>query len=285
MKRALGAAALLILVAPEARAWPAPLMQALLRDARRLVPRSLGLLIQERETQVLEEARRFPPELNQALVVDLSSGALQPRTLAALEAHAAQAVDLVRQRRLGDGIIRLGATFRIAADLSDPVLAAGPEGYPAGVVREYYAFVEGNLDKIPVVLDDAPALKLERRNLTVYWEGLLGRSRSQSAVILTELYQNGRVVDHSLLDYRSPVFGVASLSYSRAVTAIAATWLVFWREVRGDLTRPPKPVVIGPSEAPADPLAPPAARQKPPLSRRRRQRRWTRLFGGRRPPF
>jgi len=28
------------------------------------------------------------------------------------------------------------------------------------------------------------------------------------------------------------VFGVASLSYSRAVTAIAATWLAVWREAR-----------------------------------------------------
>ena len=63
------------------------------------------------------------------------------------------------------------------------------------------------------------------------------------------------MVDHRTLDYRSPVFGVASLSYSRAVTAIAATWLAVWREARGDLTRIPSPATVTPSDAPPIPGA------------------------------
>ena len=50
-----------------------------------------------------------------------------------------------------EGIVKLGALLRIPADLSDPVLSAGPEGYPLGVTREYYTFIFGSLDKIPVV--------------------------------------------------------------------------------------------------------------------------------------
>ena len=46
------------------------------------------------------------------------------------------------------------------------------------------------------------------------------------------------------------MFGVASLSYSRAVTAIAATWLAVWRDVRGDVTRTPRPETVAPSDAP-----------------------------------
>jgi len=49
-------------------------MEALQRDARRLVPRSLARLLGEREVQVLEEARRFPPELSQAVAADLALG-------------------------------------------------------------------------------------------------------------------------------------------------------------------------------------------------------------------
>jgi hypothetical protein len=243
-----------------AAAWPGMLVEALNRDARKIVPRSLGRLLFDRETRILEEARRFPTELGLAMATDLSSGTLTPATLEALESHAAEAVDLIRQKRVSDGLVRLGSTLRIAADLADPVLAAGPEGFPPGVVQEYYSFIEANMDKIPVVLEDPQALELERGSLRSYWQGLLDRSRVQAPVIRTEMFQGGRVVDHRRIDYRSPVFGVASLSYSRAATAIAATWLVFWREVRGDLTRQPQPLVVTPRDGASDPLATPTPR-------------------------
>jgi hypothetical protein len=226
-------------------------MQSLGRDARRLVPRSLARLMAEREPQIIEEAQRFPPELAQALAADLAAGVLRPATVAALEGRASEAVELFGEQRVSEGVIKLGALLRIPADLSDPVLSAGDEGYPSGVVREYYAFVAGSLDKIPVVLDDAAALRLRSRGLPAYWQSILGRSRRQSGVIRTELFQNGRVVDHRTIDYRSPVFGVGSLSYSRAVTAIAATWLALWREANGDLTRIPATREVRPQEPPA----------------------------------
>jgi hypothetical protein len=260
--RCLAALIALAFIAPVAFAWPASLQQALVRDARRLVPRSLAKLIGDREEQILEEARRFPIPLSQSLAIDLSSGQLRPATLAALDAHAARAVELLREQRVSEGIVLLGATLRIPADLSDPVLAAGPEGYPSGVTREYYAFVESNLGIMPVTLEDGPALKLEGRELTAYWQKLVGRSREQSSVIRSQLFQRGRVVDHRALDYHSPVFAVAQISYSRAVTAIAATWLALWRQARGDLTRQPSPKLIEPHDAP--PVAPDTSQLQPP---------------------
>jgi hypothetical protein len=262
--RTLLATCLALSLGSAAGAWPVTLMQSLGRDARRLVPRSLAQLMAEREREILEEAQRFPPEIAQALAADLAAGTLQPATLAALEGRASEAVELFQERRVSDGVVKLGALLRIPADLADPVLSAGNEGYPSGVVREYYAFVAGSLDKIPVVLDDAAALRLPSRRLPTYWQSILGRSRSQSGVIRTELFQNGRVVDHRTIDYRSPVFGVGSLSYSRAVTAIAATWLALWREVNGDLTRIPATREVKPQEPPAASSTPP--RGSPPPS-------------------
>jgi hypothetical protein len=232
------AAALVAVLAPAgAGAWPVELRQSLAKDARRLLPRSLAELMVDREKEILEEASRFPPELTNAIASDLGQGTLRPETLAALEARASEAVALIREKRVSEGIVRLGSLLRVPADLSDPVLSRGPQGYPAGVTREYYAFVSTHLPKIPVVLDNPAALRLDRRGLGPYWQGLLERSRDYSPVIQVELFKNGRVVDHRTLDFRSPVFGVGSLAYSRGVTAIAATWLAVWREVRGDLTR------------------------------------------------
>ena len=115
-----------------------------------------------------------------------------------------------------------------------------------------------------MVLDDPPALRLQRDKLGTYWRSVHGKSRGDSGVILEEMFRNGRVVDHRTLDYRSPVFGVASLAYSRAVTSIAATWLVLWRSVGGDVTRMPAPNPRRAREPAAAPGgAPPPERRAP----------------------
>ena len=238
-----------------ATAWPAALTERITRDARRLVPRSLGMLMSEREKEIFEAAQRLPPELTQAVAADLVRGELQPATIALWEAQTDEAVRLLRAQKVSEGVVRLGALLRIPADLSDPVLSVGPEGYPAGVTQQYYAYVDANLAKIPVVIESKPALKMARKDLPAYWKGVFGRSQSQSAVIRTELFQRGRVVDHRTVDYRNPVFGVASLSYSRAVNAVAATWLAVWRDVRGDVTRMVTPTPVKPRD-PRDPWAP-----------------------------
>jgi hypothetical protein len=250
--------AALLAMAVDAAAWPVELMTALFRDGRRLVPRSLARLLGEREREALEDAQRFPTELSQAIAVDLQTGRLRSETLLGLQAEVTRASDLLRHQRISEGLIRLGGLMRIPADLADPVLSAGAEGYPPGVVEQYYAFVTASLPKIPVVLDDPPALTLRRPELAEYWQRLVDRSRVQSPVIRTELFRNGRVVDHRRIDFRSPVYGVASLSYSRAVTAVAATWLVIWRESHGDTTRIPAPREVGPLDAPGGPRRSPS---------------------------
>ena len=243
----------LLAVASGAGAWPQDAVLAMVRDAQRLVPKSLAQLIASKEGLILAETQRFPVPLSRAIAQDLQAGSFQPETLTALQAHAEEAVDLLRHQQVGEGIIRLGATLRIPADLSDPALAGGADGFPPGVVREYYAFMKDNFEKIPVVLDDASALELKSGDLPAYWEGLLKRSQDQSEILRAELFQRGHLVDHRSLDYRSPVFSVASLSYSRAVTAVAATWLALWRQAHGDMTRMHSPREIEPRDVAESP--------------------------------
>jgi hypothetical protein len=256
---------ILALGAPVAGAWPADAITALSRDARKLVPRSLSRLLGERESFVLDETRRFPPDLARALAQDLPGGQLRPATLEALRAHADEAYRLLKQGQVSDGLVRLGGLMRIPADLSDPVLAVGPEGWPAGVTREYYALFAANLSRMPVVLDDRAALGLTRAELPALWQSLVERSRSQVGVIRGELFKDGRVVDHRRLDYRSPAWAVSSLAYSRAVTATAATWLAVWREANGDTTKMPSARELAPqADAPPRAGVPPPPRPEAP---------------------
>ena len=122
-----------LFVARPAAAWPAETIGAMSRDARRLLPRSLSRLLGERESFVLDEARRFPPDLSRALAQDLPTGRLRPETLEALTAHTDAAYRLLKEGQVSEGLVRLGSLLRIPADLSDPVLAVGPEGWPPGL--------------------------------------------------------------------------------------------------------------------------------------------------------
>jgi predicted Rdx family selenoprotein len=251
LKRALLSASALLLLAAQAQAWPSETMIAIGRDARRLLPGSLSRLLADREKEVQQEAARLAPELARALARDLPAGALQPDTLALVDGEVDGIVLLLRERRVGEGLVRLGALLRVVADLSDPVLAVGPEGWPPGLEREYYALFAANFDKMPVVLDDPRALELSRRELGGLLQSLVLRSREQAPTIRAELVRGGRVVSHTALDFRSPAWAVASLAYSRAVTGTAATWLAVWREVRGDTTSMPRAREVTPRPEPS----------------------------------
>ena len=244
-----------------AAAWPAAIMESLARDARRLVPRTPGPAHgRAREGDLRGGARLAAGARRRPSAADLPTGRLRPETIAALEAQADEALALLRERRVERRRDReLGALLRIAADLSDPVLTGGPEGYPPGVTREYYAFVAGEPRQDPGRAR-RPARARAARAATCrrYWQALLGRSRVQSPVIRTELFRSGRVVDHRT--HRLPLARSSASprsSYSRAVTAIAATWLAVWREARGDLTRTPTPATaVQPQRRAAHPGTP-----------------------------
>ena len=77
MRRALAVLLPILLVAPgiasRASAWPAETITALSRDARKLLPRSLNRLLGERESQVLDEEKRLPPDISRAVTAAAGS--------------------------------------------------------------------------------------------------------------------------------------------------------------------------------------------------------------------
>lgn len=238
-----------------AGAWPAPINEAIARDARRLLPRGLAAALAHRDEDVRSEMARLPEGLTRLLAADLISGRLAPETAAAAQTPIDEALKLFKARHVGDGLARLGGLARVPIDLSDAA-SASEEELPTRVREEYYLFVQANLSKVPVVLSDPRALELTRGDLPAFWQRVLKESRAETGVIRAEMLRDGRVVDHRAIDYRSPVFAVAALSYSRAVTAVAGTWLAVWREAHGDLSARPRPKEVVPSAPMAQPVGP-----------------------------
>jgi hypothetical protein len=240
-----------------AQAWPADVAPALNRDARRLLPRSLAQLLAERQAAILDTSGRLPLPLTNALAADRASGNLRDETLGLVGAEIDRAVQLLKSGQIDPGLVAMGGLFRVGADLSDAALA-GSSPQPQGVVPEYYAFLRAQLPNLPVVLDNRQVLTGQRKDLYAYWRDVLSRSTIQAPVLGTEFFRRGRLVSHETLDARSHAFGVAQLSYSRAITSIAATWLVAWREAHGDLTRMGTVTIVRPMGVPSPQAEPPS---------------------------
>jgi len=240
-------------LAPAAAAWPPKVAEAIARDARRLLPSSLASALAAREDSV-----RASMEGLFVAGAPHANGRLGEHTLVFVNGEIDGALEQLRNRHVSDGLVRLGGLARLPIDLSDPAAGVDEMTLPGRVRDEYYLFVQANLSRIPVVVSDPKALELTRAELPAFWQRLLDESRRQTGLLRTEMVREGRIVSYRTIDFRSPVFGVASLSYSRAVTGVAATWLALWREVAGDLTRRPKPVEIKPQASP--PAVAPARR-------------------------
>ena len=107
-------------------------------------------------------------------------------------------------------------------------------------------FVAANRDKIPLVVVDPDSMRMKVDALPGFLGDVVAKTAVQATLLRAEAQDDGRVVPHAEIDFRSPVFAVASTAYSRSVSAVAATWIAIWRSAGGDLKRQKPPQIINP---------------------------------------
>lgn len=229
-------------------AWPAELARAIARDARRLVPRSLADILAAQETEVVADARATQMPALPLLYGDLPRGRVSPVTRKAIGGELTARVAAFRGDSFREGVIGLGSVYRLAVDLADPALGAslGTDARAAAIRREFYLFVSANRDKIPLVVAPQDALRQRLEAIPAFLADVAAATPAQSTRLREEGLEDGRVVSHDEIDFRSPIFAVASTAYSRSVTAVAATWIAVWRAAGGDMTRQKAPQTVSP---------------------------------------
>ena len=243
-------AALLVATAGarEASAWPADLSQKIAKDAVKLLPKSLAELFKDHENEIFGEGRSTQMSSLSLVYADLPKGRLTEKTKDAIATEIATRQKALHGADFKAAVIALGATYRLAVDLADPAVGEGLGSDAKGraIRREFYAFVDDNLGKIPVVLVEPASLRLKPEAVPGYLERVAARTPAQSALLRVEGQEGGRVMKAGSIDFRSPVFAVASTAYSRSVSAVAATWIAIWRASGGDMQRQKPPRIINP---------------------------------------
>ena len=243
-----------VLGSPQVEAWPADLSQRIAKDALKLMPQSLAEVILANEAEIFTEARTSKSPSLSLLYLDLPKGRLSAPTMAAIGQELADRAKALHGQDFRGAVIALGAAYRLAVDLADPGVGSGlgSDAKARAIRREFYLFVAANREKIPVVVVEPDSMRLKLEALPGFLRDVVAKTAAQGTLLRAEAQDDGRVLRYAEIDFRSPVFAVASTAYSRSVSAVAATWLAIWRSAGGDLKRQKPPQIINPRPSEID---------------------------------
>ncbi len=193
------------------------------------MPDSLKRIL-EREWPALENGLKSQP------VLAFLDPAGRRKAEEALQREMRLISRLLRSRpRFSDLAREFGKTARILIFLNLPE----GDGMTASDFDSLLRYLEKNTPKFPLVVYDDPGK--EPGSLREFLEEIRGR-RLRLSERYREAYPRGLgAYPEEVFDARSPLFGIASLSFSHSVNDIARLWLWAWKSANGDMAGRPIP--------------------------------------------
>jgi hypothetical protein len=244
----------LALLAREGKAWPREVHEQVAEQAGRLMPIGLRALLAQNLAQ-LQAGARAPLALEGDptlyLRPDDASGTLDGSVLD----QSQRLLDLVTRRAAWSTVAyEMGVLSHYVALAADPTHVATPSAREGEWDEDFRSFTAARLPRFRVVFDGYVVPSLERDDLRGFVGDLAERTRRLYPVLSASYVQrDGSVARGATFDDRHPVFGVASLSFSHAITDTARVWLYIWIRAGGDPSGLPFPGGFQPTTAEVEP--------------------------------
>jgi hypothetical protein len=256
--------------AAEARAWTDATRLRMIRDALKVTPPAMRAMLESRQKDLasgmLEPSRHEDEEIHYQLAD--GRGGLAAEAVVQKEEEIR---GLLRARRsIRRVCYECGFLAHLVADVDFPLNASDSDRREPLYREPYRKYVEMNLDKIPFVLDRDPAPEIDRDDVRAFILSRALRAGRNYALIGPAFKDDGTPRSPEALDDKSVPFGIASLSYSSAVSDIVRIWTHLWKSIDGDLqgtpylNAPPPEKVKLPERRPRKKQPP--ARSSPPPS-------------------
>lgn len=197
--------------------------------AAALAPPDLRLLLDKYSAEYLAGVRDAAGAAGERDHREAAAGRRGP-IRSELERSLADAVSAVRERQpMRELAYRLGTVAHFVSDANNP-LRVGSQNLQL-VESDYERYFDRSLRKFPTVfyglhdrLDPSPVM-----------DQAFARSRRFSDLLLEEYHRDGRRRTSAEFDDRSTAFGIASISYSRAVSDTVNLFYYVWKEAGGDV--------------------------------------------------
>jgi hypothetical protein len=223
---ALGLALVLAGVSP-LRAWTPGTQATIAREAARLVPPDLARQI-DRHRRVFEEGAVAPfqdGDPARHMKNPDGSGSLDR----VIQEEMARAIAAIQSHRPFEEVVRqLGVVSHYVADANNPLAASGLDVEEGRYFVDYLRYAESAEPRFPLVFYGVrPGLE-EKKDVSPLLAETFRRARELYPLVGREYRRIGFGSGLRLFDDRSTAFGVASLSFSHAVTDVALVLRYIW---------------------------------------------------------
>ena len=222
---------LLLLFPLTATAWTRASDERIASKGAALAPPDLRMLIERFENdykQGLARAQSDEGSDSHHYFVVSRQGRLRER----IERETRSTVDAIRKGDPMSSVVeRLGSLVHLVADANNPFHVANGDARLAASKSDFELYFERRLPKFPTVFYGLDP----QFRLTSYLDRTFARSAKFYPLVASEYFRDGERRTSAAFDDRSTAFGVASISYSRAVTDVVNLYYFIWKEAGGDV--------------------------------------------------
>lgn len=222
---------LLLLFPLTATAWTRASDERIAAKGAALAPPDLRILIEKFESdykQGLARAQADEGSDSHHYFVLSREGRLRER----IERETRGTVDAIRKGDPMNAVVeRLGGLVHLVADANNPFHVANDNIRLAASKNDFELYFERRLPKFPTVFYGLDP----QFRLASYLDRTFARSARFYPLVASEYFRDGERRTSAAFDDRSTAFGVASISYSRAVTDVVNLYYFIWKEAGGDV--------------------------------------------------
>jgi hypothetical protein len=221
----------LLLAAGPASAWTPGTQTAIAREAARLAPPDLARQIEKHkksfEAGVLAPFQDTDPARH--MKNPDGSGTLDRVLYDEVDAT----VSAIRAHRPFEEIVqRLGQVAHYVADADNPLASSGDDPDEGRYFLDYLRYAESAEPRFPLVFYGVPRV-LDNKGVKPILDAALRRGRELYPMVGREYRKIGYASGIGRFDDRSTAFGVASVSFSHAVTDVALVLRYIWLTAGG----------------------------------------------------
>lgn len=225
-------ALILLLAFPlTALAWTPASDAKIAKKAAALAPPDLSMLLTRFEGDYkrgLERAQAGESTESHHFFVASKKGQLRER----IERETRAAIDGIRKGDPMPQVVeRLGGLVHLVGDANNPFHVANDDPRLAASQSDFEQYFERRLPKFPTVFYGLDP----QFRLGAYLDRTFARSAKFYPLVAEEYFRGGERRTSAAFDDRSTAFGIASVSYSRAVTDVVNLYYYIWKEAGGDV--------------------------------------------------
>jgi hypothetical protein len=221
----------LLLAAGPASAWSPGTQTAIAREAARLAPPDLARQIEKHKKSF--EAGVLAPFQD----TDPARHMKNPDGSGTLDRILYQEVDAtvsaIRAHRPFEEVVqRLGQVAHYVADADNPLASSGDDPDEGRYFLDYLRYAQSAEPRFPLIFYGVPR-SLDNKGVKPILDEALRRGRELYPMVGREYRKIGYVSGIGRFDDRSTAFGVASVSFSHAVTDVALVLRYIWLTAGG----------------------------------------------------